>query len=230
MYLDKTTRIAGYPAVQLRDALRNLQGWPFTLEALATAMQLPDVETEQLLQELVSLGYLTKVESQKTSEEKWQYTDEGFRLADARTTKPHRRAVAQQHLEAFLKRVHEVNESDQYLYRVSRVVLFGSMISDQPLVGDVDLAVLLEPRADDADVQDANEEAFIKRAHEDGVYFSTFLEQIAYPQTAVWKYLKARSRILSLHPYSEFKLMKLPPEKVSVLVEGTCAPGADVSA
>jgi hypothetical protein len=104
------------------------------------------------------------------------------------------------------------------------------MLTDQPLVGDVDLAVLLAPRADNTETQHANEEDFIERAKARGTSFTTFIEQLAYPQTVVWKHLKARSRILSLHPYNEFKLMKLPPEKVKVLIECESEPGADAQA
>ncbi|HEU4327121.1 MAG TPA: hypothetical protein VFS21_28535 [Roseiflexaceae bacterium] len=226
MYLDKATRIAGWPAIQLRNALRSFQGSPFALEDMATAMQLPANQAAQLVQELVSLGYVMEAGPQ-WNEERWQCTDEGFRLADARTTKPHRRALAQQHLDAFLVRVSEINTSDQYLYRVSRVVLFGSMVTDQPLVGDVDLAVLLTPRADDLDVQRRNEEAFIKQAVERDVYFSTFLEQMIYPRSVVWKYLKARSRILSLHDYSEFERLNIPLEQVKVLLADVPVSGVD---
>jgi hypothetical protein len=95
-----------------------------------------------------------------------------------------------------IERAREVNTSDQYLYRVKRVVLFGSMLTDQPLVGDVDLAVLLAIRAGDTEMQRADEEDFIKRAKARGMSFSTSIEQLAYPQTVVWKHLKARSRIL----------------------------------
>jgi len=230
MYLDKATRIADWSAIQLRDALRGFHGWPFTLEQFAAALKASEAQTAQLAQELVSLGYLTQVDSQETEDRHWQCTDEGFRLADARTTKPYRRAVAEQHLEAFLERAREINTSDQYLYWVKRVVLFGSMLTDQPLVGDVDLAVLLAPRADDTETQQANEEDFIERAKARGISFSTFIEQLAYPQTVVWKHLKARSRILSLHPYNEFILMKLPPEKVKVLIECESTPAADAQA
>jgi len=227
MYLDKTTQIAGWPAIQLRDALRGFHGWPFALEDFAAALKASEAQAAQLVADLMMLGYLRQVDSQETEDRQWQCTEEGFRLADARTTKPYRRAVAEQHLAALLERAREVNASDQYLYWVKRVVLFGSMLTDQPLVGDVDLAVLLVMRADDTEMQRANEEDFIKRAKARGLSFSTYIEQLAYPQTVVWKHLKARSRILSLHPYNEFALMKLAPEKVKVLMECESTPGAD---
>src|SRR6266545_494511 len=161
MYVDKTTRIAGWPAIQLRDALRGFHGWPFALEGFAAALKASEAQAAQLVADLMTLGYLLQVDSQETEDRQWQCTEEGFRLADARTTKPYRRAVAEQHLAAFLERAREVNTSDQYLYRVKRVVLFGSMLTDQPLVGDVDLAVLLIPRADDTETQQVNEESII---------------------------------------------------------------------
>jgi hypothetical protein len=115
MYLDKAARIAGWPAIQLRDALRQFHGWPFDRDAFAAALHVSAAQAEQVMTDLVTLGYLTPIDSQSTEDGQWQCTDEGFRLADARTTKPYRRAVAEQHLEAFLVWAREVNTSDQYL-------------------------------------------------------------------------------------------------------------------
>jgi DNA-binding IclR family transcriptional regulator len=94
MYVDKTTRIAGWPALQLRTALRSFQGWPFHGANLAAALQIPETHAAQLIQELVALGYLKLLDSHTAHADRWQCTDAGFRLADAHTTKPYRRTVA----------------------------------------------------------------------------------------------------------------------------------------
>jgi hypothetical protein len=41
------------------------------------------------------------------------------------------------------------NRTQEYVYRVEHVVLFGSMLSDVDRLGDVDVAVLLQPKVNE---------------------------------------------------------------------------------
>ena len=50
----------------------------------------------------------------------------------------------------FLDRVRQVNSNSGFLYRVRKVVVFGSFLSDAPFVGDLDLAVDLCPKEKDS--------------------------------------------------------------------------------
>jgi predicted nucleotidyltransferase len=48
-----------------------------------------------------------------------------------------------------------VNARDEYVYKIESVVLFGSMLTDMDRLGDVDLAIELQPTAlDDRVFQD----------------------------------------------------------------------------
>jgi len=51
-------------------------------------------------------------------------------------------------LTQFMERVHLVNGTHEYAYRVEFVVLFGNMLSDVERLGDVDIAIRLQPKAD----------------------------------------------------------------------------------
>jgi predicted nucleotidyltransferase len=84
------------------------------------------------------------------------------------------------------------------LYRVRRVVLFGSMLTDVPMVSDVDLAVELAPKQADGEKQRALERAQILEELEFGRTFSSFLQKLLYPRQRVLSFLKARSRVLQI--------------------------------
>jgi predicted nucleotidyltransferase len=45
------------------------------------------------------------------------------------------------------ERVQIVNASDEYVYKIESVALFGSMLTDHDRLGDVDLAIELLPTA-----------------------------------------------------------------------------------
>ena len=48
-----------------------------------------------------------------------------------------------------MTRLNRLNASNEYAYRVSSAIVFGSMLSDVDGLGDVDIALELEPRVTD---------------------------------------------------------------------------------
>src|SRR6266550_1979535 len=60
----------------------------------------------------------------------YELTDEGMRFAQATAAGPLSRATAERKLREFMARVEQVNESDEFAFRVVRVVLFGSYLTD----------------------------------------------------------------------------------------------------
>jgi predicted nucleotidyltransferase len=80
----------------------------------------------------------------------WSTTIKGNALAMASAAGPVLRKTAERLLAEFLDRVKEVRESDTYLYRVKRVILFGSMLDqDRSHVNDIDLVVELVHKVKD---------------------------------------------------------------------------------
>ena len=58
-----------------------------------------------------------------------------------------KRETADRMVPEFMERVAKVNSDDRYLFRFSRVVLFGSYVnSDRPKIGDIDIGFELEPK------------------------------------------------------------------------------------
>jgi hypothetical protein len=106
---------------------------------------------EQIQRGLLEEGYIEPSGS-PFGPEHWHLTLKGSALANARARKPITRKTAERLIEEFLARVREVNAGD-YAYRVRRVIVFGSFLSDSADLGDVDLSIELEDRYADPDAR-----------------------------------------------------------------------------
>ena len=92
-----------------------------------------------------------------------------------------------------------LNANDECAYRVTKVVLFGSYLTNKTRLGDVDLAIRLESRPQ---YRSQWPETLLARAEEAakrGRRFSTFVDRLGWAQQEAKRFLKARSRSLSLH-------------------------------
>jgi hypothetical protein len=126
----------------------------------------------------------------------------GNALAHATAAPPISRANAERQLKDFLARVETVNGDESLPHRVGKVVLFGSYLSNQESVGDIDLAIRLERRAVFADQWP---EAILARADaaaRQGRRFRGFLDRLAWAENEVKRYLRGGKRFLSLHDWT----------------------------
>ena len=97
-----------------------------------------------------------------------------------------------------MDRVHEVNADSRFLYRVDKVVLFGSFPTDAPQVGDLDLAVQLSPKEADCEKHAQLVQARAAWAARRGKQFPSFIDRLTFAYVEVRSFLKARSRIIQL--------------------------------
>ncbi|HZS02491.1 MAG TPA: hypothetical protein VFE37_27500 [Chloroflexota bacterium] len=200
MNIDPRTNIAGFPILAVRNFLRT--GAEYSADDFSTAFGSSSPEArERLICALLDAGYIVPDQGATNL---WRCTPGGERLAYARATGRISRVTAERKLQEFLTRVAAVNQSRDYAYRVKRAYVFGSFIStDSERIGDLDLAVDLAPRESDQVEQRKLEQRCISRALADGRRFGTFVEQIYWPEHAVYRYLKGRSTAISLHTAQE---------------------------
>ena len=162
--------------------------------------QVLKVEVEQarrIVYSLRRLGYVEVVPQQRPGT--WRNTMAGNALANATAAAPISRAQAELLLRDFLARVRSLNSDRSQLYRVGKVVIFGSYLTNEGRVGDIDLAIRLDRRPEFAERWP---EALLTRADaaaSRGRRFRGFLERLAWPETEVKRYLRGRARALSLH-------------------------------
>ena len=119
----------------------------------------------------------------------------GNALAMATAAPPLRRATASRLLADLIKRTREINADDTWAYRVRRIVVFGSYVRGSERPNDVDIACELCPRWK-SNRQRAEEQV---RRRSRGMPFRNVLQWATWPRLEVYRYLRARSRGLSIH-------------------------------
>ena len=200
--------IAGQDARSLRALLRHFLDRDFSVRLVGERLELTSGAARKLVERLVEEALLEP--SEKGDGRWYRVAEKGRALAMASFAPPLKRSTAERKIREFLHRVEIVNGDPYFLYAVSRVVLFGSMLGGADRVGDIDLAVELESKIKDLEQRRAEERARINGAILSGRRFSNIVEDISWPQREVLLFLKSRSRGLSFHDPDDSVLEKTP--------------------
>jgi len=109
-------------------------------------------------------------------------------------------------LQQFLSRVEQVNNDPYFLGKVTRVVLFGSMLKPEvERLSDVDVAVELASKEADFDRARAKNYERVEKLATQGHRFRNFLEQEGCWYWEVFGFLKGHSRVIALADYAAEK-------------------------
>jgi len=110
-------------------------------------------------------------------------------------TKSFSRQTAKLALENVIQRINEVNQKEEFIYKVTKAVLFGSYInSSKEKIGDLDIALYVKLKDDTMPEIDQN----VARARTSSGYVP-FILRFIYGKEEVFKYIKNKKRILQLH-------------------------------
>ena len=198
MRISRNQKINNTPILKVRDFFKNLARCrtdTFTLDKVCNYFEINDLEANSLLRELTEQGFI-----EKSSSDYYKTTLKGAALRIARCVPPIKRDKADKIVNDFMQRVEEINNNDYYLYRVSKILLFGSYIKEDAVdFGDIDVAFELERKINDTDEFEKLNREFIEKAEDEGKYFSSFFEELSYSETVVISKLKNRNRYISLH-------------------------------
>jgi len=195
MHIDPKSQIAGVPSLRVREFLHRMRRSPWPLESVAKRLDLSEAQAAELTAELLRLGY---IESTSSDTNHYRRTLAGSAFSQASAARPLTRKTAERKLDEFLERVREVNRDDRLAYRVRRVVLFGSYLTEQERINDVDVAVELEKRYL-GEEGEAVCDARVREAEEAGRQFDSYMDAFYWPRDEILLRLKARSRAISLH-------------------------------
>ena len=146
MRIDPKGMVAGWPALLVRRTLRHLRThFQWRLSELESAASVEAGEGRALIKGLLAEGLI-----EAAGRDVWRVTQAGQTLSSATATRRVTRKTAQKALQQFLGRVERVNNDPYLLGKVTRVVLFGSML--KPEVERLsDLAVELASKDADFD-------------------------------------------------------------------------------
>lgn len=227
MRLRSSDKIAGFSALRVRSLLRRLNQDFWTVKKAAHVLKVPEERARRLVYSLRTLGYVEGVSQQPRGT--WRNTMAGNALANATAAEPISRSAVDRWLKDFLARVGVVNGDDSWLYRVGKVVLFGSCLSDQERVGDIDLAIRLDRRPEYAGRWADAVMARAAAAENRGRRFHDFVDRLGWAETEVKRYLRAGARFLSLHDWSKEEpwLAKVPHQVL--FEEPTAAASAEAA-
>lgn len=201
MRIDAGQKIAGQPAARIRDLLRKGRDQEISVAFVKEVLGVSKSSASNILTALARDGYIERADSrrQRGAESVWITTTKGNALSVATAARPISRNTAEKKLEEFLGRVRVVNSDDYYLYRVKRVLLFGSFLSDAATVNDIDVAVEFVPKEKDSRLREKARLRRNKEVQAAGKRFDSSFEMAIWPQKEVWMFLKSRSRAISVH-------------------------------
>lgn len=198
MRISRKQKINNTPILKVRDFFKSLQRYrtdTFTLDKVCNYFEINDIEANSLLSELTVQGFI-----EKSSPDCYKTTLKGEALRIARCVSPIKRDKADKIVKDFMQRVEEINNNDYYLYRVSKILLFGSYINKDAVdFGDIDIAFELERKIKNKEVFEKLNREFFEKAEEGGKRFSSYIEKLFYSETVVILKLKNRNRYISLH-------------------------------
>lgn len=206
MRITRDDEIGGVSAVAIRDAFRFYEQSSWTSSHLAARIGLDAAEAVDLVEELLSRGFIEK-DFEHQGCIAFTTTVQGSALAQASAAKPIRRVTADRYVKEVIKRAAEVNAGDEYFYRVKKIAVFGSYITDCPTLGDLDLAIDLQPKLPGS-ARDAT--ALIRHTdlfRDDGCRRLSYLDRMHWPTAQVCKALKGASKAISLHPFDDPELL-----------------------
>jgi len=198
MKIDAKDKIADLPILKVRDLVKRAISVGINTNKVINSFKVDHLRAQGLLEALVKKGYITNNDNSIW----YSVSEAGMRFANASGARAISRKNAQGHINKLLQRISDINASDDYLFKVTKAICFGSYAdSSIPNVNDIDVYIKLERKGDDASYAE-NKERVLNMYIQQGRNFSSY-DQYAWPQTDVYKYLKNRSRVIAISTEEE---------------------------
>lgn len=198
MYINPKSLIAGQPAIKVRNFLKRIKDHPFNIHSVCYFLKVSKQNGNKIVRILLEDDYIEPDNSYPKGPW-WKTTLRGNALSLASAARPLHRSTADRKLNEFLDRVQIINNYDYYLYRVTKVIVFGSYLSKEKRINDIDLAVELHPKEPDIEKHIELEENRSDELEMEGRRFSNIVDRLFYARQEVLRFLKSRSRAIGLH-------------------------------
>jgi DNA-binding MarR family transcriptional regulator len=197
--------IGGLEARTLRDLLRKSPGG-FNQNWLKQELAIGKQSSTQVLRALQAEGYVEADLGRARRPDTWfKITDLGRRLIRASAAEPVKRSTARQAVASLMQRIEAINRNPQYLYSITKAVVFGSFLTDTDRLGDVDVAIEIVPRIP---LKGKWAQEFLEHARSSGRRFDSFDAELDWPRREVLLALKAKKRSISVHSWFSFTQME----------------------
>jgi hypothetical protein len=122
MRIQADQNIVGYPALRVRQLLRETDGRPITLRHVKEILKCSDFSARQVMRKLEAEGFAESMQGHLEPSTK------GNALAMATAMPPLRRETADRLVSDVVDRARAVNRDAKWAYRIAVVVIFGSCV------------------------------------------------------------------------------------------------------
>lgn len=195
MRINQKDKICGFPVLKIRDLLK--QNKSHNKETIVHFLSISKTQAKDVLKGLTLQGYLEIVKNDKYISH--QNTIKGNSLAMGKAVASLSKDRANKLFGEFMNRVKEVNQNETYLYKIDRVLLFGSYLLDLEFVNDIDIAIEITKKEFADETWEIKDTAKVREAADKGVRFDTFISELFYSYNEVLKFLRAKSPYISIH-------------------------------
>jgi predicted nucleotidyltransferase len=203
MRIEKNEKIGNIPMVKIRDYFKCLRPASISKEGLRKYFGLNFQDCDLLINELLQNGFIVLAD-ETLQDDEYQLTTKGQALCAARCVSPMNKEKADKVFNEFMQRVEEINNNDYYLFKVEKLLLFGSYLNPENSdYGDIDIAFELKRKIKDYAEHEKVNKKRVQEAWEKGKVFSSFIDELGYSELEVILKLKNRCRYLSLHPMTD---------------------------
>lgn len=205
MRINPKAAVGGFPVLTIRKLVRSLNELPYwNAETVQVILRNERNEAEAIVRALVEAGLAVATSSRGM---KGCITTQLARsFGSATAAKPITRQTANQALSQLLERVNQVNRDEYFLAKVTKVVVLGSYLrADVDRLSDLDIAVELQSKEAD---RDRLRELTLQRVEQlqmAGRRFRTWIEVEHWWHVEAFRFLKSRSRAISLIDYAAEK-------------------------
>lgn len=217
MYINPKSIIAGQAAIKVRNFLRRTKDRPFSIRSVCYFLKVSKQKGNKIVRILLENDYI-EPDNHYPKGPWWKTTLKGNSLSLASAARPLHRSTADRKINEFLDRVRIINNDDYYLYCVTKVIVFGSYLSQEKRINDIDLAVELHPKDPDIEKHIELEDNRLCELTMQGRHFSNIVDKLFCARQEVLRFLKSRSRAIGLHETSDQILMRT---KLRILYKDT---------
>lgn len=205
--------VGGLPAKVARDFLHNYQFSEIMgIDAVSGYCNIPLIEAEKFLAYCISKNWLAPA----AVPGRYVATQLGSQAGVARIGKKITRAKAVELVSGVMQRATDWNAFPDVPLFLTDVKVFGSYLTEVPLLGDVDLSVSYRRRPGYVGMEFAETKKLVdKFARSQGWVAPTeFMSVLGFFERGLYRYLKARNPAISLVSEDQLELLNCPNQSV----------------
>ena len=202
----KNDQIGGQPIKIVRDVLRRMKIDEWSAAGIADLLKIDERAARPVIDGMIAAGFLEECPRINRRERArfYRHGPSASRLCNTRFVKRIERAKADKILADLVERASAINARPDLAVGIGEIRVFGSYLTKEADLGDVDVAVEYVRKAE------GNEgtEWSLQRARESGRQFRNFLEKLFFGDREVQLLLRNRNAYLSLHPMRDLEEIK----------------------